>query len=106
MAINISDAFHAAALVGFAVPGVPIYINQNGFVGPIVDNAPGDFTLTMSQGLDVQSRIVHVTPVDGAARMTAVTSIDDFQIRVRTFDAAGVLIDDVPVCVSVKRFAL
>lgn len=103
MAIMINDMFHAAAQVAVA-GGVPSYTSQRGFSGTIVDNGPGDFTLTFDNAVDPTARTVQVTPTSGATFATAtVQDVDDASVRIRTFDAAGVALDNIGVAVTVMR---
>lgn len=105
MSIQINDFFHAAAKIGYTTPGTPDYLAQRGFAGQVVDNGPGDFTLTFDQPVDAQSRVVSVTPTSAATFATAtVQEVNDDSIRVRTFDAAGATLDNVEVAVTVLRF--
>lgn len=105
MSIQNTDFFHAAARVAYAVPGTPSYLAQRGFAGAIVDNGPGDFTLTLDQGVDSSARVVAVTPTSGGTFAVAtVQDVSDNEIRVRTFDAAGAALDNVEVAITVLRF--
>lgn len=105
MSIQNTDFFHAAARVGYSAPGTPAYFAQRGFAGAVVDNGPGDFTLTLEQGVDASARVVAVTPTSGGTYATAtVQDVSDNEIRIRTFDAAGAALDNVEVAITVLRF--
>jgi len=105
MAIVIADAFHAAANVNYPAPGAPAFDGSpNGFSEVLVRNGPGDFTLELDQDLNVMDRTVHATPYSGATVAIVTTEdVDDTHVRIRTFDAAGAALDNVPVSVGVWR---
>ena len=107
MAINISDSFHAAALIGHTVPGTPDFAGQQGFREPIVDNGPGDFTLELDRGVDTLAAVITATcQTSGLPAVVTTAHIDDTHIRVRTWDMAGVALDDAAVAITVHRYAL
>ena len=105
MSINISDSFHAAAIINVVI-GTPTFRSQNGFVSTITDNGPGDNTLTLSDGLDASAGVVTVTPDSTTFAACTVTRPSDTTIRVRVWDAAGAPLDDVGYTIAVHRFAL
>lgn len=90
MAINISDSFHAAAVVNGTLP-VPVYTAQRGFAGPIVRFAAvGVYDLTLENGLDVGAGVVQVQGSGtGTPIMALIDRPSDTVIRVSIFDAAG-----------------
>jgi hypothetical protein len=106
MAINISDSLHAAGNVLFTTPGTPAFGGQNGFLATIIDAGPGDFTVSMDQQIDATARVVTATASGALAAFVTVENVDDASFRVRTWDAAGAPLDNVPVSLIVHRHSL
>lgn len=107
MAINISDSFHAAALVLYTVPGTPNYGSQSGFKGAPIDTAPGDMLLDFDDQskIDPLASIITATPV-GDPGIVTVTPISDDQVRVRTYDLLGAPLDNLAFSLTVHRHKL
>jgi hypothetical protein len=108
MAINISDSFHAAAVVGAPVPGTPSYLTQSGFKGVPTDVAPGVFRLQFddSSKIDPTAGVFQGTCSANPPCVVQVVPLSDDEIEVRTFDFAGAPLDDCTVSISVFRHKL
>lgn len=107
MAIYVNDSFQAAANVGFPVAGVPSFQGQAGFKDTgITDEGAGVTKLTLDTGVDMTARTVTVTPKGAAAAFVTYEDVDDENIRVRAFDAAGAPLDNVAFAVQVMRHSL
>ena len=79
-------------------------LDRSGAVSGLARTAAGDYTLTLSQGIDASERDVRVTQLHNAIRGgVAVEETSDTVLRIRCTDAAGVLADPTEVRVAVYR---
>jgi len=90
MAITIQDSFRAAAVVGLDGLLNPVFASQSGDFAPtIVKNGIGDYTITLSPGLDTSQTITIVQPYNATQVQASVERPSDGTIRVRTFGTDG-----------------
>lgn len=91
------------AMIRFTAATAAI-LDRSGAVTGIVRNAAGDYTLTLSQGIDASERDVRVTQLHNAVRGgVSVEETSDTVLRVRCADAAGALADPTEVRIAVYR---
>jgi hypothetical protein len=96
----------SATLVGtirglFAIGNVtaqvgPVYTAMRGFVSPPLRNGAGDYTLTLQDGLTLNTDgggTAKVQAYGATPACTSVEQVDATHLRVRTTDAAGAALE-------------
>lgn len=79
-------------------------LDRAGAVSGLVRNSAGNYTLTMSQGIDVSERDVRVTQIHATARGgVAVTETSDTVFVALCVDAAGAAADPTECRLTVYR---
>lgn len=108
MATLINGVVGLQAAVAFNADVAPTYLRNVGFAAPatIVRTGAGDYTLTLNEGINLQTEAqVQATIIGATPGMIAVEVLTTTTARIRTLNAAGAA-TDLDFWLRVERVAI